>query len=448
MEEGAMTMRRGWVVLGGVVALAVAAAAFTAVRAGDDAKPDVHKKVVIFRSGGSWLGVQIADIDADRAKELGLKEEMGAEIQSVSEGSPAEAAGLKKGDVILDYQGTRIEGVAQLTRLVRETPPGRTTSIKIFRDGSTQTVHAKVSGHESDGDMAESYHQHEHGPMEMHWYQTPEAPDAPGTPEPPEFDLDIPGLEGLAALGGPMGGPRLGAMVDTVGEQLAEFFGVKQGGGVLVRSVAKGGAGDTAGLRAGDVIVRIDDEKISDEGDLHVAMRQRRGKEFKLTVVRDRKEQTLTIPVPPETKSSEGRHPGSPAFNREIQREVERALTQARAAQAEAGRISRDEVQRALDEVRRHKDEWTREAADVSRRAIEAAREASEAAREAAGVGAGAVDEDVDGTAGDGDEELVAPGDAPATPIHDHQQSDKDAIRRAVEEARRIRIEMQQSAGE
>ncbi len=443
-------MRRGWMVLGGVLALAVAAAAFTAVRAGDDAKPDVRKKVVIFRSGGSWLGVQIADIDADRAKDLGLKEEMGAEIQSVSEGSPAEAAGLKKGDVILDYQGTRIEGVAQLTRLVRETPSGRTTSIKIFRNGATQTVQAKVAEHEPAGSMElfddalKMQHDARRG---MHWHEGPEPPEPPDTPEtpdapePPEFDLDIPGLEGLAMLGGPMGGPRLGAMVDTVGEQLAEFFGVKQGGGVLVRSVAKGGAGDTAGLRAGDVIIRVDDEKVTDEGDLHLAMRQRRGKEFKLTVVRDRREQTLTIPVPPESKSSQGRHPGNPAFDREIQREVERALSQARTAQAEAGRISRDEVRRALDEVRRHQGDWARQAADVSRRAIEAARQAAE-------EGSEAIDESDDGSAGDSDQEVATPGEAPATPIRDRQQSDKDAIRRAVEEARRIRIEMQQSAGE
>src|SRR6185295_95733 len=102
---------------------------------GKDGK-SVHKKVVIFRSGGSWLGVQIADVDMDRGKELGLKDVHGAEVQSVSEGSPAEEAGIKEGDVITEYQGTRIEGVAQLTRLVRETPAGRTARVEVFRNGS------------------------------------------------------------------------------------------------------------------------------------------------------------------------------------------------------------------------------------------------------------------------------------------------------------------------
>ena len=368
-------MKRGLLVLGGVAALLLAAAASTATRAGEDADKEVKKevkKVVIFRSGGSWLGVQIADVDADRAGEIGLKEEMGAEIQSVSPGSPAEAAGLQKGDVILEYQGTRIEGVMQLTRLVRETPPGREASVKIFRDGAARTVQVKVGGRDHDADV--NLGELEHRLEGLH---------------------DIPDVRMLV---GPHGGPRLGAVVDSLGTQLAEYFGVKQGGGVLVRSVHKGGPGDAAGLRAGDVIIRIDDAKVEDEGDLRLALRERRGKEFKLTVVRDRREQTLTIPAPPEDRTGSHGGPGAPAVDRErIRRDVERAMRDAAAARA-----------------------WAME----EKAAEDAAEDVEEALEEVEDAG-----EEVDS-------------------IRDERQRERDEIRRAVVEARRIRIEMQQAADE
>ncbi len=102
------------------VGLVLLALTFLAALAGQE-----EEKVFFFSSGGAWLGVNIADIDGARAKELGLKEERGADVQTVVPGSPAAEAGIKEGDVILEYQGTKIEGVAQLTRLVRETPAGR-----------------------------------------------------------------------------------------------------------------------------------------------------------------------------------------------------------------------------------------------------------------------------------------------------------------------------------
>lgn len=408
-------LKRGLLVLGGIAVLALGAVAFSATRAGDDPDKDKRevKKVVIFRSGGSWLGVQIADIDAERAKEIGLKEEMGAEIQSVSEGSPAEEAGLKKGDVILEYQGTRIEGVAQLTRLVRETPAGRNASLRVWSDGATRSVQVKVGEREPDR------------PGRMHWRHAPDAPEPPEPPHPPLIDLeefDIPDVPDVRVLLGQHGGPRLGAVVDTVGSQLAEFFGVKQGGGVLVKSVRKGGPGDEAGLRAGDVIVRIDDEEVEDEGDLRMAMRERRGKEFKLTVVRDRREQTLAIPAPPEDRSDRRAAPRAfpPEERDRIRKEVEKAMQEASVARAEA----REEIRRAYEEALR--------SAHESESDADAAPEAEE------GYEADEADETDDA------EEAGEEADS----IRDQRRREREHIRRAVEEARRIRIQMQESADE
>jgi serine protease Do len=428
---------RALLMVAGAAALAVAAVTYAESGSSPTPAPRVNKKVVIFRSGGSWLGVQIADVDSDRARELGMKEEYGAEIQSVSPGSPAEEAGLLKGDVITDYQGTRIEGVSQLTRLVRETPAGRSASVKIFRNGSPKTFQVKV-GERNKGEAPDTMKHYEilkgDGDGDVQWYEGPEIPDIP---EIPDVDLeqleqlehlDIPGLLTMHGIGGR---PRLGAMVDDVGPQLAEYFGLKQDGGVLVKSVKKGSPGDTAGLKAGDVIIKVEDQAVEDVSDLHQALKERRDKDVRVTVVRDRREQTLTVPPLPEperTTPKAKRSSGAPAeHHEEMQKQIQRALRQAEVARAAAGveteRV-RQEVQRALQE---HQE------------AI------AEAAREAAALAAEqqAIEEE---ELGGGEEEIETP-EAESDSVEVRQVSDEDrsAIRRAAEEARRIRTETQGS---
>src|SRR5690348_2996460 len=92
-----------------------------------------------FQSGGSYLGIRLADIDADRAKALELDEPRGVEVTRVEQGSPADKAGVKAGDVLLSYNGEKILGAQQLGRLVRETPEGRKVRLQFWRDARTQT---------------------------------------------------------------------------------------------------------------------------------------------------------------------------------------------------------------------------------------------------------------------------------------------------------------------
>jgi serine protease Do len=232
--------------------------------------------MIFTSSGGSWLGVGIADITPERARQLNMKEETGAEITSVLPESPAKEAGLQKKDVILEYQGTRIEGDMQLTRMVRETPPGRTVTLKILRDGEPRTVTVKVAGHDRGDHEGMFRRRIEIPPIEM-----------------PDIDLpDIP------FLGSVPSSSRLGVSVENLGDQLGEYFGVKSGDGVLVRSVKKGSPAESTGLRAGDVIVKVDGERISDAADLRSALRGRRGKMVSISIVRDRREQTVSVTLP------------------------------------------------------------------------------------------------------------------------------------------------------
>jgi serine protease Do len=466
-----MTRSRMWGAAALAAVLVLAGAIFTVARAGEEKDKEgktVHKKVVIFRSGGSWLGVQIADVDMDRGKELGLRDVHGAEVQSVVSGSPAEEAGIKEGDIITEYQGSRIEGVAQLTRLVRETPTGRTAHVEVWRNGSSKdlTVQMKPREHEGDDDDLPGNVQiwsDGDGDGDGHGFYF----HTPAPPEPP--DVDFQAFEGMgdkfAMLGIPGGRPRLGITVDTVGKQLADYFGVKQGGGALVTSVAKGSPGESAGLKAGDVIVKVDDESVQDAGDLHMAMRHRRDKALTLTVVRERHETTLKVPEPPPSDTPA---PGVPSKNHgsnqgQIQKEVERAMRDARRALRDSEQARRDalvtqreayaEAMRAVHEATQLDSEQRQRIREAIQDALQRIREqADEPGRSIAAPTPEAIEDGVEGGVSGGDDDASEGEDVDApSPDDDGGGTSVDSgsgteeqraeIRRAVEEARRIRIE-------
>lgn len=218
----------------------------------------------------SFLGVGIQDISSERAKQLNLPEEAGVEITYVEMNSPAASAGLKVGDVVLQYNGQHVEGTEQFTRMVLETPEGRDVKLQVFRGGASQTLSAKI-GSKPAGLAAQL------------------AP-RPGLVFPTEPPRSVaPSVIPFSSLGGQ--NPALGIQVEAIDGQLAGYFGVKAG--VLVRSVARGSAGDKAGLKAGDVITRVGDDKISTPGEL--AVRTRRGQSLSVLLTRDRKEMTVVL---------------------------------------------------------------------------------------------------------------------------------------------------------
>lgn len=233
----------------------------------------------------SYLGVGVLDIGTDRARALKLKEERGAEVTSVDPDSAAAKAGLKEGDVILEFNGQKVEGQENLTRLVRETPVHREVKIVIWRNGAEQTLTAAV------GSRKEYQMNFGNGTVVIPPMNMPPMP--PATPMP---SLDLPQFRTLMMTG------SLGIMGESLGQesQLAEFFGVKEG--VLVRSVNKNSAADKAGLKAGDVITKIDDTTISTPQQINGALRAARTKTtVNVTVVRNKKEMSLT--VTPDTGS-------------------------------------------------------------------------------------------------------------------------------------------------
>src|SRR5436305_14200969 len=119
-------------------------ASASALAAGQpEPKLQTGPNVLFYASGRSYLGVDVKDVTTDRVSALKLKEERGVEITMVDQDAPAGKAGLKEHDVILDFNGARVEGEEQLRRMIRETPVGRTVTLGISREGNPMQIKVK-----------------------------------------------------------------------------------------------------------------------------------------------------------------------------------------------------------------------------------------------------------------------------------------------------------------
>ena len=242
-------------------------------------QPDAlsHQVPGYFYAGGrSYLGVDIRDVTTDRLTALKLKEERGVEITMVDADAPAGKAGLREHDVILSFNGTAIESEEQIRRLIREVPPGRTVALAISRDGAPMKIDVQLA---------------DHGTVVAQAFPRIVGP-APKPPDFPRNSMDFPfQIQTYSSV--------LGVQTESLTRQLGDFFGVKDGEGVLVRSVEKGSAADKAGLKAGDVIVKADNEKLTDRSDLsHILRKHRTAGKMTLVVMREKHEQTLTVTLP------------------------------------------------------------------------------------------------------------------------------------------------------
>lgn len=234
----------------------------------------------------SYLGVDIADVTTDRLNALKLKEEKGVEVTMVDQDAPAGKAGLKEHDVILTMNGTSVESGAQLRRMIHETPPGRVVSLGLSRDGQPMTVRVQLADKHKEYALMGPKH-----PGDVHV----EIPDI-HIP-----DIDIPAINMVMATSS----ARSGLMVENITPQLGDFFGVRNGNGVLVRSVEKGSRAERAGFRAGDVVVKVNGEAVHDTSDFTHAVRGRKGNSVPVVVMRDKKEQTLTLSLPSRRESGD-----------------------------------------------------------------------------------------------------------------------------------------------
>jgi serine protease Do len=227
-----------------------------------------------------YLGVYLGEVDSERATALRLKDAHGAEVVTVDHDAPAVKSGLKVHDVILQLDGQAVDNPDQVRRRLHEMPPGRTVTLLVSRDGNPINITVQLCDRTVLQQQAWSQH-----------FSVPE----PSRPAGESF-LGPSGPAAPAFLGTMI--PRalyVGADMNPVRTQLADYFGVKSGTGLLVESVDDQSPAARAGLKAGDVVVKVESEQMTSRNDWLKAIRNHRGQMVQVTVMRNKQEMTLTM---------------------------------------------------------------------------------------------------------------------------------------------------------
>jgi serine protease Do len=227
-----------------------------------------QSEIQIVAPGSSYLGIGVREVDSARAQALKLKEERGVEVTSVEQGSPAEQAGVKVGDVVVGFAGEDVQGIDQFVRLVREMPAGRKVKLVVFRNGSTTNLTATVATRK--------------GPIAQR------APvPAPQVPQVWVPDIPHPATTWRT--------PMLGVEAEALQGQLAQYFGVTSG--VLVRAIIEGSAAEKAGLKAGDVVTKVAGVDVAAPRDISRQLQtvENRTMPIAIITIRDHKEMTVNV---------------------------------------------------------------------------------------------------------------------------------------------------------
>jgi S1-C subfamily serine protease len=243
------------------------------------------RRVIQLDGRGSQLGVMVSDVD----------DASGVRVDSVEEESAAAKGGVKAGDVVVEFDGERVRSARQLTRLVQETPAGRAVKMTVRRGSDRQTLDVTPDVRDSfvwNGGLGPELEREIERGVERGLRELPERIE-------PFFNFRFDGGMPMSSRG------RLGVQVEGLSEQLATYFGVKEG--VLVAGVTADSPAAKAGMKAGDVITKVNGEAVKDPGDLVQALGDVKDDgAVTLDIVRDKKATSLKATIEP-------RRPNRPA---------------------------------------------------------------------------------------------------------------------------------------
>lgn len=217
-----------------------------------------------------WLGVSIQDMTRRLAKEMDVKTTEGALVNEVTENSPAEEAGIKDEDIIVEVDGKKIADADELREAIRKTKPETKVGITVMRKDEKKTVTAIIGKQPRSKSYAFSF--------------TP--PALPHVPRARRIEVFV-------------SSDALGMELSTLSEQLGKYFEAPEGKGILVTEVEEDGKAEKAGFKAGDVILKVGKEMVEDVSDFHDALREyKKGEKADIEIVRKGTKKTLTVEVP------------------------------------------------------------------------------------------------------------------------------------------------------
>lgn len=249
--------------------------------------------------GSGFLGVHAEDINRDNMGRYGLSQVRGVGVTQVVKDSPAEKAGIRKDDVILRLDGENVTSVRKLNRLVSEIAPDQSVRVAVSRGGSEHELTATI-GRRRDTFTT----------------TTAEGFRFPDDIKPFRWDGPLTGEGGdfVLAFGNRR---RIGVTTTALTKQLADYFGIAEGRGVLVTSVTDDGPAAKSGLKAGDVITAVDGERVESTGDISRIVNRKKEGDVTLTIVRNKSQQTIRV-TPKEGESPLRTIRTTPTLGRQI----------------------------------------------------------------------------------------------------------------------------------
>lgn len=219
----------------------------------------------------AFLGISSRSLTGRDARNLDLDRRDGALIERVHHDTAADEAGLKKGDVIMEFDGERVFDDSDLGDMIRDHDPGDEVTIGILRDGKRKTLEATLGSQEDSSFSV--------------W----------GSLAPSLYSSGGDGPSVAFSFGGNWRRPQLGVSIMELNSQLAEYFEVEDLRGVLITRVSRRSAAEKGGIQAGDVIVEVAGARVVKSGDIRDALEGRWGETVSVEVVRKGSRRELTV---------------------------------------------------------------------------------------------------------------------------------------------------------
>jgi serine protease Do len=250
---------------------------------------DSDQSFSFFISGDGFLGVYAENISRENMGRYHVSTVRGVGITRVVKDSPAEKAGLRKDDVILSLDGENVSSVRKLNRLVSEMAPDQSVRVSFSRAGAEQEVTATVGKRSNQSFASDMFPE---GSKVWKWEGA----------DPKTFKWEGP-LLNRGDLFDNNGGfsfslsnsRRIGVSTMQLTKQLADYFGIAGGKGVLVTAVTDDGPAAKAGVKAGDVITAVDGEAVDSSGDISRVINSKKEGDVTLTIVRNKSQQTIRV---------------------------------------------------------------------------------------------------------------------------------------------------------